>query len=53
VGNEWAMSGQYLSMHLELKIKTILKCKPNGYLRYNISVSLKRKSKHIFWRIFK
>jgi hypothetical protein len=32
----WAMSGQYLSMHLELKIKITLKCKPNGYLRYDI-----------------
>jgi hypothetical protein len=53
VGNEWAMSGQYLSMHLEFKIKIALKCEWKGYAKYNISISLKYKSKHIFWRTFK
>jgi hypothetical protein len=53
VGNEWAISGQYLSMHLEFKIKIVLKCKWKKYSRYDISISLKCKSKHIFWRIFK
>jgi hypothetical protein len=37
-------------MHLELKIKIALK---KGYLKYDISVLLKCKSKHIFWRLFK
>jgi hypothetical protein len=27
MGNEWAMSVQYLSMHLEFNIKIALKCK--------------------------
>jgi hypothetical protein len=35
-------------MHLELKIKITLKYKLNGYLRYDILVSLKYKSKHIY-----
>jgi hypothetical protein len=48
VGNEWAMSGQYLSMHLELKIKITLKCRPKGHLKYDILVSLKCKLKHLF-----
>jgi hypothetical protein len=46
------MSGQYLSMHLEFKIKIPLKCKWKGYLKYDISIPLICKSKLIFWRIF-
>jgi hypothetical protein len=47
VGNEWAMSGQYLSMHLEFKIKIGLKYKWKGYSKYDISIPLKCKSEHI------
>jgi hypothetical protein len=53
IGNEWAMSGQYLSMHLEFKIKIVLKCKLKEYPKYNKSIPLKYKSKHILWRLFK
>jgi hypothetical protein len=48
----WAMSERCPSMHLELKIKITLKCRPKGYLKYDISVSLKCKLKHLFWRLF-
>jgi hypothetical protein len=37
VGNEWAI-------HLELKIKITLKCRPDGYLRCDILVSLQIKT---------
>jgi hypothetical protein len=40
--------GNYLSIHLKLKIKITLKCRPDGYLRYDILVSLKCKSKKYF-----
>jgi hypothetical protein len=52
VENVWAMSGQYLSMHLEFKMKIALKCKWKEYSKYDISIPLKCKSKHIFWTIF-
>jgi hypothetical protein len=45
VGNEWAIP-------LEFRILIALKCKLKGYLKYNISVSSKCKSKHIFPRLF-
>jgi hypothetical protein len=51
VTNNWAISGQYLSTGI--KIKITLECRPNEYLRYDILVSLKCKSKHIFYRIFR
>jgi hypothetical protein len=47
------MDGRYLSMHLEFKIKIALKCKWKRYSKYDISIPLKYKSKHILWRIFK
>jgi hypothetical protein len=53
VGNEWAMSGQYLSTPPEFKILIVLKCKSKVYSKYHISVALKCKSKYVFWGLFK
>jgi hypothetical protein len=46
VGNEWAISVN------APKIKIALKCKWKEYSKYDISIPLKCKSKHIFWRVF-
>jgi hypothetical protein len=43
VGDEWAISFNAPG----IKNKNTLKCKLNGYLRYDILVPLKYKSKHI------
>jgi hypothetical protein len=41
------MVGALLSMHLEFKIKIALGCEWEGYSKYDISMPLKCKSKHI------
>jgi hypothetical protein len=42
------MGEQYLSMHLEFKIKIALKCKLKRYSKYDISIPLKCKSNIYF-----